>query len=356
MKLIMMRSDVNLAGPARMILGLVAALNAHGIKSTLFSGGGALESNIESFCEKTITVPELRLENRSLINTIKAALILRREIKDSDDIVIHTHNAHCALVALIVKFFCLGKRFKIINTVHGEGKEHIVKFLPIRFIAVSDYLKRHLIKHGISEERISVIHNSLIPASDIITENRLLNKLDLIKNDSKIKVVNIGMFTGHKGQDLLLRKLFMNPRKDDFEIHFVGDGVGLNHCIDYVCEKKLGENVIFHGKSDKVSDVIDTCHLMIHMSTQETFGLVLAESMARGVPCIVNDVGGVSEVVKNAVTGFTCNEFDDVFLIAENLFRDSNQYREFALKSIERTKDLFASDNIVINYMREYNV
>lgn len=355
MKLIMMRSDVNLAGPGRMILGLVRALKSNGVQSILISGGGVLEESIDVFCEKTINIPELKRENRSLFNTFKAAFILRKIILNEKKVIIHSHNAHCAIVALIAKILCLNLSIKIVNTVHGEGKENLLKFLPIRIIAVSEYLKRHLINCGIRDEKIRVIHNSLIPLDDIISNKDLLNKLNNKHRKNKIKIINIGMFTGYKGQELLLKKLFSYPERDNFEVHFVGDGVSLNSCVKYVKENGIDHLVIFHGKLDNVLSTIDICDLMIHMSPQETFGLVLAESMARGVPCIVNNVGGVSEVVANNVTGFTIEEHDNIFFIAESLFNDNEKYHDFSLLSVERTKSLFVCSIVAKNYIREYN-
>jgi glycosyltransferase involved in cell wall biosynthesis len=52
-----------------------------------------------------------------------------------------------------------------------------------------------------------------------------------------------------------------------------------------------------------VADVVAGCHLLVHPSRRENYGMVLAEALALGRPVVACAVGGVPEVVQTNVTG-----------------------------------------------------
>ena len=44
--------------------------------------------------------------------------------------------------------------------------------------------------------------------------------------------------------------------------------------------------------------------MLVHLPTDEAFGLALAEGMAAGLPTVATDIGGCREVVRDGSTGF----------------------------------------------------
>ncbi|MCY7729694.1 glycosyltransferase, partial [Bacillus safensis] len=55
---------------------------------------------------------------------------------------------------------------------------------------------------------------------------------------------------------------------------------------------------------EKVEELYSISDLKLLLSEKESFGLVLLEAMACGVPCIGTDVGGIPEVITHGETGF----------------------------------------------------
>ena len=64
-------------------------------------------------------------------------------------------------------------------------------------------------------------------------------------------------------------------------------------------------------------------------STTDTFGNVVIEAQACGLPCVVSDVGGPRDLVENGVTGFVTRALDvDAFADAvARLVADGNLRR-----------------------------
>lgn len=80
----------------------------------------------------------------------------------------------------------------------------------------------------------------------------------------------------------------------------------------------------------------------------EPFGIVMVEAMACGVPVIGFDRGAVAEVVADGVTGFVCQNMDDLVAAAGKLDRiDRSACRA-------RVEAHYSEDAVVEGYLRVY--
>ena len=68
----------------------------------------------------------------------------------------------------------------------------------------------------------------------------------------------------------------------------------------------LQDQVIFTGflRGADLARAYASADVFLHCSITETFGLVVLESMASGVPVVARDEGGPSEIVKNGRSGY----------------------------------------------------
>src|SRR5690625_6821994 len=67
----------------------------------------------------------------------------------------------------------------------------------------------------------------------------------------------------------------------------------LYRSFELVDELNITEDVIFLGRQKNISDLISISDLLLLMSEQESFGLVILEAMACEVPSIGTNVGGI---------------------------------------------------------------
>lgn len=107
-----------------------------------------------------------------------------------------------------------------------------------------------------------------------------------------------------KGQDVLLRVLAEDKWQNrNLHISFFGQGVDRDGLIDMA--KLLGlKNVSFPGFVNNIVDIWHDHHALIMPSRAEGLPIALVEAMMCGRPGIVTDVGGISEVVEDDITGF----------------------------------------------------
>lgn len=62
-------------------------------------------------------------------------------------------------------------------------------------------------------------------------------------------------------------------------------------------------HLIFTGPRTDIPDVLTAFDVLVHLPTDEAFGLALAEAMAAGLPTVATAIGGCREVVQDGVTG-----------------------------------------------------
>ena len=79
------------------------------------------------------------------------------------------------------------------------------------------------------------------------------------------------------------------PARAQFERHFAGTPA---HFIGYL-------------KGQALSEAYASADIFVFPSALETFGLVVVEAMAAGLPVVSSRVGGVRDIVQEGVTGYT---------------------------------------------------
>ena len=102
------------------------------------------------------------------------------------------------------------------------------------------------------------------------------------------------------------------------------------------------------GPKARVALLAEAC-AVLHLNTiPERFGLVMAESMAAGVPVVAMDLGSCREVIADGETGFLVNSVDEA---VETLDRIDEIDRR---KCRKRVEDNFTIDKMVEGYERVY--
>lgn len=269
------------------------------------TGGGALVDVVRAKGFEHHEIPAIRLEGRSITTTATAVRAMHRLIKRTRPSVVHAYNAHAASCAAPAAK-ALGAA--VFNTVLGRGKERVLRFVPAHFIAVSDFVRQSLMTHGLAGDRITVVPNSAI-ADDQIADDIELTRLQearlATQRAGTIELCSVAMFSGSKGQDLIIRVLAELSKRNEANIRvtFVGDGPARAQCESQARASGVAHLCEFVGAQPDVLPYLDRASLFVHLALAETFGLVLAEAGARGLPVVTHHVGGIPEVVSDEVTG-----------------------------------------------------
>lgn len=176
----------------------------------------------------------------------------------------------------------------------------------------SNFLKSKVEALGCDTQKISII-----PVG--IWNNKLLENRS--RNSDKFMFLTIGRLIEVKGiaYSLQALKLFREENPEaDFEYIIIGDGELREELKALTKRLLLNDCVFFSGgvTADVVNNYLGkaTVFILTGITTgdgrAETQGLVYQEAARHGLPLIASDAGGVSEYVRDGITGLIAREKD----------------------------------------------
>ena len=118
----------------------------------------------------------------------------------------------------------------------------------------------------------------------------------------------VGRLEWEKGPDLLVEAMPQVVNSfPDAKLILAGKGGYTDHLIKMIQALNMEESIQLAGfiSDETRNELYAVADVAVFPSRYEPFGIVALEAMAAGVPVIVGDVGGLSEVVEHGVTGLS---------------------------------------------------
>jgi glycosyltransferase involved in cell wall biosynthesis len=153
---------------------------------------------------------------------------------------------------------------------------------------------------------------------------------------------------GQKGLDTLLSAMPEIVKRHNALLNVVGTGSGLNKCKTLARILKIEANVNFLGfvAHEFLPEIFANADIFVLPSRRESFGLVLAEAMASGLPVVSTNVGAIPEVVEDGKNGTLVNP-DSPRELAEaicTLLDDRERMKSMGVCGRERVLEHFVWD------------
>ena len=160
---------------------------------------------------------------------------------------------------------------------------------------VSDDLKQAMENHGFKTSW------AIVPN---VVDTDLFYPLPDKINHPKIRIIHVSMLDEQqKNISGLLRVICkLAEKRNDFEVHIVGDAPGRALLEQVVAAKGLlNEQVFFSGlkQQKELAALLRQSDFFVLFSNYENQPCVLIESIASGVPVIATNVGGIAEFISD---------------------------------------------------------
>lgn len=204
-------------------------------------------------------------------------------------------------------------RLRIVVLLHmpkGDERERTILNAAAAVVATSEWARGWVVEeHGV---RASVAAPGSDPAP-LATGS-----------SSGAELLCVGAVVRAKGQDILLEGL-AGITHLDWQCTFVG-ALDLDPGFVDELRGRIPDRVRFTGAltRERLQDVYAGTDLLISASRRESYGMSVTEALARGIPVVTTDVGGLPEAVGSAPDGSRPGLLfpaDDVAALAEQLER-----------------------------------
>lgn len=279
-----------------------------------------------------------------IYSSIKIAFIIKRYKID----IIHVHIFKDAFMAAIAMSLLPGVSCKLIMTRHlvkrGKGG-FLYNWLYKRLsylIFVSHLTKDEFLSGDatIAWEKIVVLHNCIVVAPKAeLTSSTLRDSYSIWA--STLLLAYSGRLSPEKGIDTLLQS--MTLIKSDVALVIAGSGEPqyVAYLKRLAVELGVESRVFFVGFEDNIFPFISQVDIAVLPSVcRESFGLVVLEYMAMGVPVITTGNGAQVEIIEDGVDGFLVEPRSETQIAAlvDRLAADSATRGIVGERAIEKSK------------------
>lgn len=274
---------------------------------------------------------------------------------------VSTHSSKAGILGRLSAKIC---RVPVIFTAHGwaftEGVHPIKRIMYIwaerlaakwseRIICVSDYDRSLALHHSVaSNDKIVTIHNGMPLLTNIFMEKPYKN--------NRVEFIMVGRFTEPKDHELLLKTISKLNPQNDYYFTFVGDGELLDKAKKLSLDLGIDKKVCFLGARQDVPELLNRSDVFVLTSRWEGLPRSIIEAMRAGLPVIASDVGGVSELVEDGVTGYLISRDDSDTLKSklETLIDNPQLRLQMGMAGYQRFIDQFTFERMLKETVKVY--
>jgi glycosyltransferase involved in cell wall biosynthesis len=276
--------------------------------------------------------------------------------------VVHAHGYKADIYA----YLALRKsRMPLVSTCHGwiditpsvrlygvADRMTLRKFGAV--VAVSDEVKRKLLKAGTSKDKIHLIRNGIDLRPFDNAQPSLRNGLP--RGNPPI-VGLIGRLSIEKGVDIFLEaaaRVLIELPSTKFVI--VGEGPDRDKLVSLIDRLKIRDSVSMVGRRSDMPSVYASLDLMVSSSRQEGLPIAILEGMASRLPIVATAVGEVPSLVSTGKTGVLVPALDPEALASAitTLLQNPAEQQRLGSAAKQLIEGEFSAGRMTAEYLHVY--
>ena len=303
MNILFVINSLNNGGAERYVNVLSDALVEEGNKVIVISTGGALVGQLN---KKVTHNKVVSLLSTSKVNQVKTARFIEKICKNNQIDLVHYNSFAAFGVTKYVKGLT---GVSVVYTAHEEQPNFPLIGVELdkkvdKVIAVSNFIKRRLIKTGLISSKINLIYHGV--DTNKFNERNLDSSIKTslgIKSDERV-VMCVARLEPEKGIDHLIKSVpIVRSRGNHIKIVLVGDGSRRKEYEELSNRLDVQDAVLFLGSRGNVADLLSIADVFCLPSINEALSFAILEAMAEGKPVVATKVGGIPEAVVDGETG-----------------------------------------------------
>ena len=351
---------------------------------------GGLEIYVSTFAKRfakaghdiiCVSIPGSRLNNELLngkfknINIIPklkyldflSALKIKKSINQGIDI-IHVHQSKDLSTSILLKKLFTNSKLVFSQQMDSRYRKKdlfhrwIYKNLDCVVTMTDDMKKNHIDNTAVNPDKIKTIYNGI----DVMRFNNTDSSGKYNLPSDKIIIGTVGRLDRLKNQELLIDAALCLIKSGITNLHFIiiGDetdsitGKGYRQKLfDKLEINNLKSFFTFFSFTNQVENLFRAMDIFVLPTDKESFGYVIIEAMASGLPVIASNKGGPKEIIEENINGFLfeSGDFKDLATKLELLIDNHKKRIEMGNESIRIVNNKFDIDLTIKKYLELFN-
>lgn len=381
MKILRILSELDFGGVEQVALNTFPALNERvTLQVLVLNKGGKISRKLE---KGGISIKTLHLNPR--IPNFKLIKLIRKEIRLFQPDVVHSQGAEANFHGILAASY--EKVPKIIAEEIGIPNHHSLWKWVFRWvyakahgvIAISEAVKEEIVGLGeVPSGKVRVIYNPVdyerleigeeriewIESKEFVQRTNLVRGKDAGEDNEKadksfvfvttcrlVPIKNLGRLIEAFGG--LVKG---NPDKN-LRLRIVGDGPERENLEKEIRDKGLENRVEILGFQEDIWPFLFESDIFILPSLREGSSVSLAEAMTVGLPSIVTQVGGASEILGESQSGFLIDPLDSnsIQSAMQQMLDLSQEERHAMGQRAKKESQRFSVDTYIKELMNIYH-
>lgn len=284
------------------------------------------------------------LKKGSRRNIISGLIYFRKIVKDYSPDIIHCHLFY----AVFYSMFFPGKVVYTHHNIRMKINNSLFRFFDMfvdTYVGICGVCSLMLKSH--TNKPVVQINNAIDP-------ERIKSNFSVSRRE-KVNIIMVGGLIEQKNYFLALESV-LHLKGYEYQLLIAGEG-GLRSDIENkILEYNLQDNVKLMGNISDINEFYSQGDIFLMTSKWEGLPIALIEASIRGIPVVVTDVGGCSEVVHNMHNGYVVSELSP-YLISNYLKKliDSPQSRADITNSSLKKTSVYEIESAYQSHYELYN-
>jgi glycosyltransferase involved in cell wall biosynthesis len=360
---------MNVGGPAVQVTGIMRGLNQSEFNHRLYTGYCDLnEADYLDVVARDVEVIRIQGLGRhiNLKNDIEVLFTLVSTIRSFKPDIIHTHTAKAGFLGRLASIISMHPSIRV-HTYHGHllngyfywfKKALIViaeKSLALftdQLLAVGYKVRQDLLESGIGKIEAFGIMPPGLKLSALPGKHESSKNLGL--DPDLLQCGFIGRVTQIKRPDRFLDVASEVKRRGiNLNFFIAGDGELLDYCRERISKENLPVKLL--GWQGNIEKVLASSDIVLLTSDSEGTPLSLIQAGMAGLPTVSTNVGSISEVVIDGVTGLlTSFDVIEIANALEKLTSNRKLRQQFGMAARDFTLANFGVERLVLDHEKLY--
>lgn len=269
--------------------------------------------------------------------------LLKRHYKEQVIDAIHVHNSTAGNAALFMY-----EKYKIPYIITEHSSAYVRKLISqkeiINFRKIYENARcRIAVSQAFCKILQDIFTLDFVYIPNIVSEDFFICKQNIKKID-EFTFINVANLLKNKNQKLLIEAFAKSFKNKKVKLQILGGGAELNNLQDLIVQLGVENQIFLFGRASRetVLSEMQKSNVFVLSSIYETFGVVLIEALASGLPVIATKCGGSESIITKQELGELV-ENDDVEDLSKAMYRVYDNFGQYdSVQITNHAKDNFS--------------